>query len=230
MASVITDEPCQLLLISRRLFDLYIQQHVSQMYSEKSRFVLTNPYIKSAPSNFKTALVILMRKKSLGYNEVMARQGQQINSVFFILQSVANIHIISVTSNIGICYEISVTRLDLCLVTLSDITDSFFSIAAVPIFLQLYVKPAVHINSFSRSLSQVALIALFLCGLAMSTVGLVLAWQCCLSSLLLSVCPIYFHFLYFSCFHFLYHLYLIFSSADCLMHTLTLMGAEHARS
>ena len=86
VATVITDESCQLLVLSRRLFDRYIRLHVSEMYSEKSRFVLSNPYLKSAPSAFKTSLIILMRKKSLGYNEVLARQGQPINSVYFILR------------------------------------------------------------------------------------------------------------------------------------------------
>ena len=90
LASVITDESCQLLVLSQQLFDRYIKQHASEMYSEKSRFVLTNPYLKSAPSAFKTSLVILMRKKSLGYNELLIRQGQTINSVYFILRSAAN--------------------------------------------------------------------------------------------------------------------------------------------
>jgi len=87
VATVITDESCQLLVLSRRLFDRYIRVHVSAMYSEKSRFVLSNPYLKSAPSALKTSLIILMRKKSLGYNEVLVRQGQPISSVYFILRS-----------------------------------------------------------------------------------------------------------------------------------------------
>jgi len=90
MATVITDESCQLLVLSRCLFDRYIRVHVNEMYTEKSRFVLSNPYLKSAPSAFKTSLIILMRKKSLGYNDVLVRQGQPINSVYFILRSAAN--------------------------------------------------------------------------------------------------------------------------------------------
>jgi len=90
VATVVTDESCQLLVVSRRLFDRYIRQHVSEMYSEKSRFVLSNPYLKSAPAAFKTSLIILMRKKSLGYNEVLVRQGQTINSIYFILRLAAN--------------------------------------------------------------------------------------------------------------------------------------------
>jgi len=87
VASVITDEPCQLLVLSPRLFDRYIKKHVSEMYSEKSRFVLTNQYLKSAPSSLKTSFIILLRKKSLDYNEMLARQGQPVNSVYFILRS-----------------------------------------------------------------------------------------------------------------------------------------------
>lgn len=87
LASVVTDESCQLLILSRPLFDRYIKRHAGEMYSEKSRFVLTNLYLKSAPSAFKTSLIILMRKKSLSYNEVLAAQGQPVNSVYFILRS-----------------------------------------------------------------------------------------------------------------------------------------------
>ena len=94
VASVITDECCQLLVLCRRLFDRYVKQHVSQMYVEKTRFVLSNPYFKSAPSTFKTSLVVLMRKKSLGYNELLVRQGQPVNSVYFILRSAANTHVV----------------------------------------------------------------------------------------------------------------------------------------
>lgn len=36
--------------------------------------------------------VVLLSKKSLEYNEVLVRQGQPINSVYFILRSVANTH------------------------------------------------------------------------------------------------------------------------------------------
>ena len=97
VASVISDEPCQLLSICQRLFDRYIKRHVSDMYTEKSRFVLSNPYLKSAPPSLKTSLIILLRKKSLGYTEVLARQGRQINSVYFILRSAA------VTRVLGLC-------------------------------------------------------------------------------------------------------------------------------
>jgi len=45
VATVVTDESCQLLVLSRRQFDRYIRVHVSAMYSEKSRFVLSNPYL-----------------------------------------------------------------------------------------------------------------------------------------------------------------------------------------
>ena len=98
VASVITDDPCQLLVVSQRMFERYIKRHVSEMYSEKSRFVLTNPYLKSAPSAFKTSLIILMRKKSFGYDEVLVRQGQQIDSVYFILRS-ANQCILNIMSS-----------------------------------------------------------------------------------------------------------------------------------
>jgi len=90
VASVVTDEACQLLVLSPSLFDRYIKRHVSEMYSEKSRFVLSNPYLKSAPPSLKTSLIILLRKKSLEYNQVLVRQGQPINSVYFILRSAAN--------------------------------------------------------------------------------------------------------------------------------------------
>jgi len=89
VASVVTDEPCQLLVVSQDLFERHIKQHVSRMYTEKSRFLLTNPYLKSAPAALKTSLIVLMRKKSFGYDEVVARQGQRINSVYFILRSAA---------------------------------------------------------------------------------------------------------------------------------------------
>jgi len=49
--------------------------------------------------------------------------------------------------------------------------------ATVSIFLQLNLKPTVHI-SFSRSLFRVFSVVLFLCGLVTSSV-LALVWQCC---------------------------------------------------
>lgn len=111
VASVITDEACQLLVVSQRMFERYIKRHVSDMYAEKSRFVLTNPYLKSAPSAFKTSLIILMRKKSFGYDDVLVRQGQQINSVYFILRS-ANQCILKLHHVVfcNFCYNIGLTQ------------------------------------------------------------------------------------------------------------------------
>jgi len=95
VASVISDESCQLLVLCRRLFDRYIKQRVSDMYGEKSKFILSNPYLKSAPSSFKTSLVILLRRKSRGYNEVLVRQGQRVNSIYFILRSACGLTLAS---------------------------------------------------------------------------------------------------------------------------------------
>jgi len=73
--------------------------------------------------------------------------------------------------------------------------QTILSCAAVSIFLQLNLKPAVHI-SISRSLFQVFLgrpLPLWPCGIHRSTcLGM-------LSSLRLSVCPIQFNFLHRCC-------------------------------
>jgi CRP-like cAMP-binding protein len=86
VASLITDEPVDLLVIDRPVFDRYLKELVIQSYSEKGDFLASMPVMSTSPPALKTSMIMLFEKKVFSYNEMIIKQGQSVSAVFFVIQ------------------------------------------------------------------------------------------------------------------------------------------------
>lgn len=86
VASLITDEPVDLLVIDRPVFDRYLKELVIQSYSEKGDFLANMPVMSTSPPALKTSMIMLFEKKVFSYNEMIIKQGQPVSAVFFVIQ------------------------------------------------------------------------------------------------------------------------------------------------
>ena len=88
IASVITDEQTELLVINRNVFDRYLRELVRESFSEKGDFVTAATYFNCCPPSIRTSLMMLLQKKTMNYGETLVGQGQPLTAVYFILRSV----------------------------------------------------------------------------------------------------------------------------------------------
>ncbi|XP_014782896.1 cAMP-dependent protein kinase regulatory subunit isoform X1 [Octopus bimaculoides] len=85
-ASVLADEECDLLVLNRLLYNRTVREVLNLEWQEKTQFVLRNPIFKEWSPKHRKQLVISLRKESYQFGAVIARQGQPVQNIYFILK------------------------------------------------------------------------------------------------------------------------------------------------
>ncbi|XP_036357196.1 cAMP-dependent protein kinase regulatory subunit isoform X2 [Octopus sinensis] len=89
-ASVLADEECDLLVLNRLLYNRTVREVLNLEWQEKTQFVLRNPIFKEWSPKHRKQLVISLRKESYQFGAVIARQGQPVQNIYFILKNRPN--------------------------------------------------------------------------------------------------------------------------------------------
>uniref|UniRef100_A0A0L8G9R8 Cyclic nucleotide-binding domain-containing protein n=2 Tax=Octopus bimaculoides TaxID=37653 RepID=A0A0L8G9R8_OCTBM len=89
-ASVLADEECDLLVLNRLLYNRTVREVLNLEWQEKTQFVLRNPIFKEWSPKHRKQLVISLRKESYQFGAVIARQGQPVQNIYFILKNRSN--------------------------------------------------------------------------------------------------------------------------------------------
>lgn len=85
-ASVVADEPCDLLVVDRALYNRTVREVLNLEWQEKTQFVQNNPLFSDWSSRHRKQLVISLRKESYQFGSVVAKQGQPIQNIYFVLR------------------------------------------------------------------------------------------------------------------------------------------------
>ncbi|XP_013411811.1 uncharacterized protein LOC106174696 [Lingula anatina] len=85
-ASIICDDPCDMIVIDRDLYTRSVKSVLAQEFEDKAKFVSTNQFFGGWPPKYKKQLAMALEKHTLTYDSVLAKQGQPVNALYFILR------------------------------------------------------------------------------------------------------------------------------------------------
>ncbi|BFZ00757.1 hypothetical protein BsWGS_03796 [Bradybaena similaris] len=92
-ASCIATSECDCLVIDRSLYNVSVKEFIEKEFRDKTLFVERNPLFKSWTPRQKNQLIISMRKVRVGFGEKLARQGHEMDTVYFIYRGDVEIYL-----------------------------------------------------------------------------------------------------------------------------------------
>ncbi|XP_055868348.1 uncharacterized protein LOC106055632 [Biomphalaria glabrata] len=92
-ASCFALNTCDFMVIDRSLYSVSVKEVIEQEFHDKTTFVERNPLFKAWTPRQRNQLVISMKKLKIGYGEKLARQGQDVDNVYFIYKGDIEIQI-----------------------------------------------------------------------------------------------------------------------------------------
>ncbi|XP_059178746.1 uncharacterized protein LOC131957918 isoform X1 [Physella acuta] len=92
-ASCFASTLCEFVVIDRALYAVSVKEVIEKEFQDKTNFVERNPFFKSWTPRQRNQLVISFKKIKIGYSEKLARQGQEVDNVYFIYKGDVEIQI-----------------------------------------------------------------------------------------------------------------------------------------
>ncbi|CAL1541441.1 unnamed protein product [Lymnaea stagnalis] len=84
---------CDFIVIDRALYSVSVKEVIEQEFQDKTNFVERNPLFRSWTPRQRNQLVISMKKLRIGFGEKLARQGQEVDNIYFIYKGDMEIQI-----------------------------------------------------------------------------------------------------------------------------------------
>lgn len=85
-ASILTDDQTDLVVIRRDLYGRSVKFLLEHDFAEKTYFVNEHPQFQKLAPRYKKQLAMAIRKRKLPYNELLQRQGQLADAIFYVLR------------------------------------------------------------------------------------------------------------------------------------------------
>jgi len=85
-ATIITDEHCVLISFHRDIYKRYVSNEFVVEIVRRSSFVGTHPLFRSWPTAYRNLLAENLQMRNLKFAEVLVKQGEPLESVFFVLE------------------------------------------------------------------------------------------------------------------------------------------------
>ncbi|KAH9514724.1 hypothetical protein Btru_023414 [Bulinus truncatus] len=92
-ASCFAVTTCDFIVIDRSLYSVSVKEVIEKEFQDKTDFVERNPLFRPWTPRQRNQLVISMKKLKIGYGERLARQGQDVDNVYFIYKGDIEIQI-----------------------------------------------------------------------------------------------------------------------------------------
>ncbi|GAB1598579.1 uncharacterized protein LOC115231060 [Argonauta hians] len=84
-ATVVADELTDLMVVHKSLYERSVKDILSWEFQQKIAFICANPLFRGWSHKYKHQLAMAVYKTVLSYDEILIRQGEPVNSIFFIL-------------------------------------------------------------------------------------------------------------------------------------------------
>ena len=85
-ASIVANEPTDLVVIHRDLYNRSVSKVIERQYAEKMAYIETIPLFSDWPMRWKKHLATSFRKETFFFDSPVCRQGEEAHSMYFILR------------------------------------------------------------------------------------------------------------------------------------------------
>lgn len=85
-ASIISDETSDLIVVDRELYNRSVKNVLKQEFEDKTNFIANSPFFQSWAPKYKKQLAMALLKETFPYDGVIAKQGEEVEAIYFILQ------------------------------------------------------------------------------------------------------------------------------------------------
>ena len=85
-ATIIAEEPTDLLVVDRALYNRCVCSVLAAEFQEKKDFIDNNPLFKSWIPKYKKQLAMAMYKETWPYDSVLVRQGDPVSNIYFVIR------------------------------------------------------------------------------------------------------------------------------------------------
>ncbi|XP_033762446.1 uncharacterized protein LOC117343975 isoform X3 [Pecten maximus] len=90
-ASIIADEPCDLMVIGQDLYERSLKADQEKEFAQITAFIDSHPFFSSMSSKFKKLLEMSLRKETYTFDTVIIKQGEPVIGLHFLIKGQAKI-------------------------------------------------------------------------------------------------------------------------------------------
>ena len=84
-ASVLAEEPSDFIVFDRELYNRSVKSVLKKEFEDKTNFIAGSPYFGTWQSKYKKQLAMALFKDTIAYESTLAKQGDRVDSIYFIL-------------------------------------------------------------------------------------------------------------------------------------------------
>lgn len=84
-ASVLTEEPSDLIVFDRDLYNRSVKSVLKKEFDEKTNFISNSRYFRYWQNKYRKQLAMAMTKMTMPYEATLTKQGQTVNAIYFLL-------------------------------------------------------------------------------------------------------------------------------------------------
>ena len=85
-SSCVADEPTDLIIVPRQLYNRSMSELMHGDFQERIRFVESCPLFADWPNKWKQHIAASLIRENHAYEEVIAKQGERADNMFFIIR------------------------------------------------------------------------------------------------------------------------------------------------
>ena len=87
-ASIITDQPTDLIVIDRALYSRCVKDVIAREFQQKADFIAQHPQFRSWAPKYRKQLAMALEKEVLSFEHIVTKQGAPVDAIYFIVSSV----------------------------------------------------------------------------------------------------------------------------------------------
>ena len=85
-ATIVADESMDIICIDRDLYNRSVKLVLEQEFDEKMAFINNNPLFSCWAPRYKKQLAMAFQKETIPYEGIVAKQGEPVTDIYFILR------------------------------------------------------------------------------------------------------------------------------------------------
>jgi len=87
-ASIVADEPTDLIVIDRALYARCVQDVISLEFQQKADFIAQHPHFSNWAPKYRKQLTMALEKEVLSFDHVVTKQGAPVEAIYFVVSLV----------------------------------------------------------------------------------------------------------------------------------------------
>lgn len=84
-ASVLTEEPSDLIVFDRDLYNRSVKSVLKKEFDDKTNFIANSRYFRYWQNKHRKQLAMALTKVTMPYEAILTKQGQKVDAIFFLL-------------------------------------------------------------------------------------------------------------------------------------------------